>query len=95
MKIADAVRQAVAAGHDEWELCLPPSERSPHIANWQLEARPDGADAHIFRQLMHGWPSHRARMTHVERRDGTLMPWLIFMPWDLDRRAHLRQGRTA
>jgi hypothetical protein len=95
MKIADAVRKAVDLGDgDQWQLMLPVAYRLTH-AQPVRDALPDRHDPHIFIQLRRGWPCYRARMTHVERRDGSLRPWVILTPADFDRRAHARPARRV
>lgn len=47
MKIADAVRRAIAEGHDQWKMFLPMPEAKLHIRNAQTPARRDAIEMRV------------------------------------------------
>jgi hypothetical protein len=84
--ITAAVTQAIAADRgDAWADYLPQAMLG-HRVHVKYAQRIDAWDAHHFTQLQVVGLSHRARLTHVERADGTLRPMPIFMFGELDRR---------
>lgn len=76
MKIVDAVRRAIDEDcQDCWFIYV--RGGSAHHLHVSIRCAPDGFDSEIMRRLARGEQSTRAGMTHVERKDGTLMPWLL------------------
>ena len=75
MKIVDAVRRAI--DEDAQDLWFMYVRRGLAHQLHLTRAAPDGFDSEIMRRLARGEQSTRAGMTHVERKDGTLQPWLL------------------
>lgn len=75
MKISDAVRRAIDEDAQHlWYLYVRRGlAHQLHLTRCSV----DGFDSEIMRRLARGEQSTRAGMTHVERRDGTLQPWLL------------------
>lgn len=81
MTIVEAVKRAI---EEDAQECWSTYTRfeCPHDLHL-MRYSPDGFDAEINRRLARGWPSTRARMTHVTRNDGSLKPWLLLSALDL------------
>jgi hypothetical protein len=90
MNIVAAVTAAIEAGSDNWADYMPQAMLGHRVH--VRYTRTDAWDAHHFTQLQVVGLSHRARLTHVEREDGSLRPMPIFMFGELDRRQGPRLG---
>lgn len=75
MRIVEAVRRAIEEdAQDLWFMFV----RRGLVHQLHLtRCTPDGHDPEIMRRLARGEQSIRAGMTHVERKDGSLQPWLL------------------
>lgn len=75
MRVVEAVRRAIEEdAQDIWFLYA--RAGLPHMLHL-TRCAPDGFDGEICRRLARGEQSTRAGMTHVERDDGSLQPWLL------------------
>lgn len=75
MKISQAVRRAIEEDAQEFWSMYVRGGLAHHLH--LTRCAPDGFDSEIMRRLARGDQSTRAGMTHVEREDGTLRPWLL------------------
>ena len=93
MRITEAVTAAIEADSDNWADYMPQAMLGHRVH--VRYTRTDAWDAHHFTQLQVVGLSHRARLTHTERADGSLRPRLIvlFGEWDgEERRVGERRG---
>jgi hypothetical protein len=90
MKIVRAVKMAIEEGDDSLWAVYCRGGCAIHLHHTQ--SGPDRTDPEIFGRLARKEQSTRARMTFVEREDGTLRPWLLFTLADFDRRVGPRLG---
>lgn len=80
MRICEAVKRSIEEGDDSvWSIFV--KGGCSHHLHVSIRCAPDGFDAEIMRRLAWGLPSTRGGLTHVERRDGSLQPWIIQQPW--------------
>jgi hypothetical protein len=90
MRIVDAVCRAIEEDcQDAWMMYV---RGGCAIHLHHTQSGPDRTDPEIFGRLARKEQSTRARMTFVEREDGTLRPWLLFTLADFDRRVGPRLG---
>jgi hypothetical protein len=91
MNIVQAVTRAIEEGQDDcWFMYVRGGAK--HAGHVQFRQSPDGFDHDITRRLGRGEESTHGGLTHVERPDGTLRPWLLEPPIQGDRRKGQRLG---
>jgi hypothetical protein len=91
VNIVQAVTRAIEEGDDScWFMYV--RGGCAHAAHVQFRQSRDGWDHDITKRLGRGEQSVRGGLTHVERDDGSLRPWLLAPQVQGDRRKGARLG---